>query len=168
MEIIGHNVHTLFPHCSTVPPFDFPTLWPYCGNMDTEIKFRVSTEDKARFERAAKMERRKLSDWIRLTLLDASGPPHSAYAAKVAGDAKIAGMKVVADPLVPDGRAELRDQKGEIIGVITGLSSERKKDAVPPEKVPEAAPKSRPLSREEREAKIAEFQRKAGMGGGKK
>lgn len=41
--------------------------------METHIRVRVPADLRASLERAAETDRRKLSDWIRITLEDALG-----------------------------------------------------------------------------------------------
>lgn len=42
------------------------------GNKDEQIGIRVTSEQRQRWEQAAKLDRRTLTDWIRVQLDDAS------------------------------------------------------------------------------------------------
>ncbi len=98
--------------------------------MDSLIRFRVATEDRAKFEAAAERAGQSLSDWIRTVLLDAIG--------------KGPEMVTVTPPKI--GPSTLT--KGATVRL-----SERK-------------PNRMVVSRPDPD-KIAEFQRKSGMAGGK-
>lgn len=55
--------------CGYAGRLDVATVWCYCGYMrDEVVRTRVTGEQKARWERAAALEERSLSDWMRLRL----------------------------------------------------------------------------------------------------
>lgn len=100
-------------------------------SMDSLIRFRVATEDRAKFEAAAERAGQSLSDWIRTHLL-------------AAADGDMVPV-VGATKDVRVSKVEITGEKKEIKPVIAGKVFGRRPDP----------------------DKIAAFQRKAGMAGGK-
>lgn len=118
--------------------------------MDTVIRFRVATMDHEQFKAAAKRDGLSLSSWMRMRLLRAShfaeGDTFSPAETK-----KLVAQK--APPLEPNRLPPL-DEKSKVI--------KRQAESVLMAPKPLGSIPGKPLTREERDAKIDAFQRKMG------
>lgn len=63
------SVGLVWRWCGYAGRLDVATVWCYCGYMrDEVVRTRVTGEQKDLWERAAALEKRSLSDWMRLRL----------------------------------------------------------------------------------------------------